>query len=276
MFGYVRCSKLDLTIRDFIKYKAYYCGVCKAIKINFGQINRCFLNYDIVFMAILLSALYENEQEYSYERCYLSSLKKKKIISNKYVEYSAGMNILFVYYKMKDDYKDKRSAIAYIGMKFLNNKYIKCRNMYLDKEEILRCGIEKIQKLESDGCSSIIEMANAFGEVLSEMFIYSEEHKQVSILREIGFDIGRYIYILDSYDDLEKDIDKEQFNSLKNLKNVDIRLEVSKLINEILERLSINVERLEIRQSKEIIYNIVKFGLRNKADSILKKRRQLT
>ena len=38
MFGYVRINKMDLTFREFDYYKGYYCGLCKYLKENHGEV----------------------------------------------------------------------------------------------------------------------------------------------------------------------------------------------------------------------------------------------
>ena len=36
MFGYVEAKKSELKMREFYKYKAYYCGLCKVLKEKYG------------------------------------------------------------------------------------------------------------------------------------------------------------------------------------------------------------------------------------------------
>jgi hypothetical protein len=50
MFGYVTPCKMELKIKDFEKFKAYYCGLCRTIKKNFGNLPRLALNYDMAFL----------------------------------------------------------------------------------------------------------------------------------------------------------------------------------------------------------------------------------
>ena len=54
MFGYVMPYKLELKIKDYEMFKAYYCGLCISIKENFSNLCRLSLNYDMTFLGILL------------------------------------------------------------------------------------------------------------------------------------------------------------------------------------------------------------------------------
>ena len=48
MFGYVKINKMDLTFREYEHYRGYYCGLCKYLKDNHGEISRLSLNYNIL------------------------------------------------------------------------------------------------------------------------------------------------------------------------------------------------------------------------------------
>ncbi|WP_322392425.1 DUF5685 family protein, partial [Clostridium perfringens] len=54
MFGYVTPLKAELKVKDFTKFRSYYCGLCFELKNNAGNIPRMVLNYDMTFLAILI------------------------------------------------------------------------------------------------------------------------------------------------------------------------------------------------------------------------------
>ena len=57
MFGYVIVNKPELKIKDFDTYQSFYCGLCKALHEDFGRRGQLTLNFDLTFLAILLTAL---------------------------------------------------------------------------------------------------------------------------------------------------------------------------------------------------------------------------
>ncbi|MDU4739726.1 DUF5685 family protein, partial [Clostridium sp.] len=57
MFGYVTPLKAELKVKDFTKFRSYYCGLCFQLKNSAGNIPRMVLNYDMTFLAILLDSL---------------------------------------------------------------------------------------------------------------------------------------------------------------------------------------------------------------------------
>ena len=51
MFGYVKPHNPELRMRDYECYRAYYCGLCRAMGKCTGQCSRMTLSYDFVFLA---------------------------------------------------------------------------------------------------------------------------------------------------------------------------------------------------------------------------------
>lgn len=110
MFGYITINKDELKIKDYNKYQSYYCGVCRSLKKNYGFSGQMTLTYDMTFLGVLLSALYEDETESVRRRCIPHPIKPHEEISNVYTDYAAAMNVLLTYYKLKDDWEDERSV----------------------------------------------------------------------------------------------------------------------------------------------------------------------
>ena len=127
MFGYVMPLKPELKIKDFDKFKGYYCGVCFSIKKNIGNIPRLLLNYDMTFLAVFLDSLNKNKIEVQKKRCIASPTKKKvSIINNQAIDYAAYMNVALAYFKLEDDVNDDNSIKSKIGhfvLKGYNKKF---------------------------------------------------------------------------------------------------------------------------------------------------------
>lgn len=270
MFGYVLPSKLDMTFRDFFSYKAYYCGICKSLKKNYGQLSRFSLNYDITFLAVLLSAIYKENENILYQECISNPFRKRRVIINEFTNYCASINILLTYHKLLDNYFDDKSVLALLVSKLFEHKFIMSSKLYPKKEEELTTRLKIFNQLE-DKNAEIDELANEFGNILGELFIFDKSDQNSSLLRQIGFYIGKYIYYLDCYDDLSKDIRKSRFNPLKSKEIKDKNEYVHNAVDEIIAMLNNLVGQLELKQSREIISNIIRFGLRGKAEKILKK-----
>ena len=69
MFGYVIANQQGLSQQEQARYRSCYCGLCRALCRRHGTACRFVLHYDMVFLAMLLSSLYEPEERQGSERC---------------------------------------------------------------------------------------------------------------------------------------------------------------------------------------------------------------
>ena len=76
MFGYVNINRNGLSEEELRDYRGYYCGLCSKLKEIGGKKAQFLLNFDITFMIILLSGLYEPEEEAEYFTCPVHPAKK--------------------------------------------------------------------------------------------------------------------------------------------------------------------------------------------------------
>ena len=76
MFGYVTVCKNALSEQGLKTFKAYYCGLCKAIGKRCSQSARLGLSYDITFLAIVLSSVCKNEISMKDKKCVLHPIRE--------------------------------------------------------------------------------------------------------------------------------------------------------------------------------------------------------
>ena len=108
MFGFVTASYSELTKAEKDRYGAVYCGICRAIRNQSGQIARLGLSYDMAFLALLLMSLYEPEETSGGNACMLHPVKKRPWVDNDCVRYAADMNIILSYYSRVDDWNERK------------------------------------------------------------------------------------------------------------------------------------------------------------------------
>ena len=119
MFGYVVVNKPELKFREFDVYRAYYCGLCHSLSKRHGLSGQLTLSYDMTFLVILLSSLYEPEHNVTSKRCVVHPLRRQNIISSEFTDYVADMNVILSYFKCLDDWHDDRSVLKLAYSKLL-------------------------------------------------------------------------------------------------------------------------------------------------------------
>ena len=97
MFGYVIANLEGLTQAQKDRYKGCYCGLCRVLKQRHGFSGRLTLTYDMTFLVLLLSALYEADEERGMEVCPAHPLRKHFYWQTRYTEYAADMNVVLAY-----------------------------------------------------------------------------------------------------------------------------------------------------------------------------------
>ena len=272
MFGYVRINKMDLTFREFDYYKGYYCGLCKYLKENHGEVSRLSLNYDITFLIVILTALYKLDSDITYERCIANPLKKKMRIMNEITEYAASMNILLSYYKLEDNVYDDNGIKDKLAYTLYKGKLKKAYEKYPQKAEYIKHQLGNLRELEKQESKSIDKVSNTFGNLMGEIFVYKKDEYEQN-LRNIGFNLGKYIYILDAYEDLEEDSKKGRYNPFIDYidKKEELKNKVDRLISMSLGMATKNIEQLNLEFNKSIIDNIIYSGVYLRYKSILEK-----
>lgn len=262
MFGYVRINKMDLTFREYEHYKAYYCGLCKYLKRNHTELSRLTINYDITFLIVLLSSIYQPSAQVFHEKCIVDPVKKKKHIINEITEYAASMNILLTYYKLEDDVNDEGGIKSRLARRAYKKSFKTAYGKYPKKADFIKKCLGELRSLEEDQSSSIDQTSNCFARLLEEIFDYKDDDYR-DRLRKVGFNIGKYIYIMDAYEDLDEDLEKGRYNPFTSYEDDREALKdrVDKLIGMTLARLEEGILDLDIEVNKSIIDNIIYSGV---------------
>jgi hypothetical protein len=283
VFGYILPEKSELKIREYELFRAYYCGVCKSIGKRYGTIHRAFLNYDSTFLALLLSSLSEKKLNIITERCMVHPLKKSRVIvKNDIIDYASDINIILAYYNLKDNWSDERSILSWMGNLFLSRGFKKTRKKYEYKCAIIENELGKLANLEKQKCASMDQASEPFAKLMEEVLSYEPlcgDKKRNEILRWIGYNLGKWIYILDAYDDIEDNAKHKTFNVLFyqfNYSGGDIRDFKSKIVERVrfsleysLSQISKAYELLETTRHASIVENIIYMGMLRKTEQIL-------
>ena len=272
MFGYIVVNKPELKIKDYDLYQSFYCGLCRTLHERFGRRGQVTLNYDLTFLAILLSGLYEPKEEIVTERCIVHPFQKHQKQINEYIQYAADMTIVLTYLKCEDDWKDERRMQARSMMYTLKKPMHEIEKQYSEKIQRIKEALQKTEILEKNQCQDLDQLANLTGIMMAEILTYRKD-EWYDVLYEMGDYLGRFIYIMDAYDDIEKDIKENQFNpfsSRKDDEHFDERVKV--ILEMMIARSADAFETLPILKYADILRNIIYSGVWAKYEMIRKKR----
>ena len=271
MFGYVSPLKCELKVKDLALYQAHYCGLCRTIAKRYGQLPRLTLNYDCSFLALLLCGL-SGGQPCEQRRCAYKPLAGKKPVApyTPGMEYAADVNILLAHSKLEDDWNDERRLDAFAGKSALKRAADKATRFRPETAAAIREQIRALSKLESEQCAELDAPADAFAVMMRRILMQFEAKSgEISlILGELGYHLGRWIYLIDAWDDREKDEKRHSFNPFLFSGAGEER--ASFLLYYSLREAQKAYDLLEPVSNRPVLDNIMYLGLSHKTESLLK------
>lgn len=215
MFGYVRPFKPELKVRELEDYKAVYCGLCRAMGKRHGFLARFTLNYDFTFLAMVLA--YQPEPcRFSQCRCPAHPFRKRKTCGGMpALDVAADESMILSYQKLKDDVADNgffRGLGARIAAWFLKPAYKKAAAARPEFDRAVTTCLEELYQLERERVASLDRPADAFARILQAAAVDTGDEARNRALSQLLYHVGRWIYLIDAWDDLEEDLAKNEYN----------------------------------------------------------------
>ena len=81
MFGYLVAEPGLLTEEELGRYRACYCGLCRSLRERHGRLARLSLTYDMTFLVLLLSSLYEPEETGGEGTCIAHPIRAARLVA---------------------------------------------------------------------------------------------------------------------------------------------------------------------------------------------------
>lgn len=262
MFGSVVANWGALDEMQQQRYRASYCGLCRAIHEDFSSLSRLSLNYDMTFLLLLLNSLYEPEEISQTGSCIAHPLKKHTDFVSAVTRYCAAMNVALAYYNCIDDWNDDRNVLKLAEAQLFRSARNKVAARYPRQVTAIINSLSALNTLEKHNMLDPDAAANSFGALMGELFVMDESDYWAPTLRTVGEGLGRFIYILDAIVDLEEDKKKKHYNPLSEMAAESKSIEEFKPFLEILiGESTIAFERLPLVQDADLMRNILYSGV---------------
>lgn len=117
MFGYITADQSRMDESQFVRYGGCYCGLCRTLQKRHGLLGRMTLTYDMTFLVLVLSSLYEPPEETGTARCPVHPMKKRGYWTSTFTDYAADLNLLLAWWNCLDDWEDERKLSR---LRFIN------------------------------------------------------------------------------------------------------------------------------------------------------------
>ncbi len=325
MFGYILANQKGLAIDEQQIYRSYYCGLCHTLAKNHGLPGQITLNYDLTFVYLLLSSLYETTEQKSSGRCLIHPVKAHNYIETAIAEYAADMNVLLSYYNLKDDWADEKNILSKTESDLLKKHFKDIEKKYPKQAEAAKQYVMALSKVEqadkqkveqtdflnsvqkagaaiswsdngnrgtvknndhntSSDLNSIpeqkediagnrLDLAGGLtGILMGEILLYRRDEWEKDLL-ELGFYLGKFIYLMDAFEDIEKDTKKKMFNPwIEYLGRKDFDIFAKQVLTDTMAECAKAFERMPILENAGILRNILYSGVWTRYELISQKR----
>jgi len=269
MFGYVRPCIPDLSEPEKQRYKSVYCGLCRSLGKRSGALSRLSVNYDMTFLALLLSSLYEPEEAASSARCLPHPVKPHPEIHSAVIDYAADMTVALTYFKCLDDWADERNPAGKLYGGLLKGQYERIKREYPRQCGAVEESLRALSVLEKDASASPDAAIACAGRLLSELFVWKEDF-WAQQLRWFGASLGRFVYLMDAAIDYAQDVKKGCCNPLVRM---GLKPEDAKdLLIQPLSEASAAFEALPLVQDDRLMRSIIYSGVWQSYNEKMKKQ----
>ena len=278
MFGYINVNKKELSEENQKIYQAYYCGLCQRLRANCGKRGQILLSFDMTFLELLLTGLYEPEENEKMFTCMIHPTKKQYAIENEVSDYCAAINIMLAYHNLMDDWKDEKKHSKVHLANMISKNYLEFANQYPRQAKAIENYMQQMEEFEKRNETNIDLVAGLTGEMLGEVFAWKED-EWYHELKTLGCYMGRFIYMMDAYEDIDKDEKKDAYNPLRALRKEnarDFETLTRLMMTSMMSECAKSFERLPIILHADILRNIIYSGVWTQYEYIQLKKKKRT
>lgn len=276
MFGYIRPLRATLRVYEWEDYRAVYCGVCRTLARRYGFWARWIVNYDFTFLAMLL---WEGDYRAQKCRCIRHPFRRKPSAPpHAALDTAADATVLFTLWKLRDTQKDGgfwTSAGAKLLLCLTRKALCKAEAALPETAREIEPAMRELWALEDEKCESIDKPAEPFARMLASLGFCGKTPAERRTIRNLLYHLGRWIYIMDACDDMERDLKRGNYNPVA----ARYRLNSGKIPPELIEGL---IKTLSFSQKAVIdayalwpaepfdgiLQNIITDGLTAKAEAM--------
>ena len=274
MFGYVTPDKPNMYMRDYVLFRAYYCGLCHTMKKESGQLARLTVNYDAAFIAAFFHDLTGEKREIIEKGCVLNPKKRPVIKGTPLMREIARLNLILAGMKLADDKADGESNL--FRRIALSRRIKRARKKSPDLAALADECLKK-QLAEEKSGAFLNAAAEPFSDLMKKVFRHLAGDKNSEAVENMGYLLGKYVYFMDALDDYDEDVKKGRFNpfyrtfgapsfaALKESKGEDLAF----IMEDLVKGVENSYKEVDMGENEGVITNTLWYGLRSRITTVL-------
>jgi hypothetical protein len=277
MFGTLRPLGCTLADPQQQVYQRFYCGLCKTMGDQHGQLSRGMTGHDAIFLAVLADALLDAEASGSRCRCPLLPVVHRETIdeTSPPMRFAAAMQVLLADQFLADRAMDGRRGYRALR-RLLSGAVADARNDLrahridldaLDGFEQEQARQEALAGCDLEGAAAPTARALAvvFEQIVHLPGASARLRSSASrrALAALGSAIGRVIYWTDALEDLRADYLSGSFNPCLSFEGTTLVIDPERVtscvarLTEQCERIEQTLRELPLRRHQGLLSNIL-------------------
>lgn len=213
MFGYIKVDKTKMQGGEFALYHAFFCGICISSKEQLGFRARMLTNFDIAFFNVLFHSYLQQDVEVYDSHCITTPKKKRSIVKrDELTDKLALSNVILSYVNLMDDVLDEKSVKKKMALAAIKRIYKKAKKLFPEMDEEINKHYLQLTDLEKQHCGIFDRICHPFAELSRVFAKVILGDKADSYILDLCYNLGKWVYLIDALDDLDKDFKKGSYN----------------------------------------------------------------
>lgn len=223
MFGLMRARTCTRHTEAWRKWRNHYCGTCKTIGARYGEHARMALNHDTVFLAELLTDLSGAAPELSkaYRSFNCMTMPREEAEMPLTMRYASAATLVLGEFKVADHVADTgRRRWRYLARLFsaaFRRAQADLRSFQFPLDE-LKAALAAQERIEGSKDSTLQDFARPTARATELFFAHGTKliGKDLPVASRIGYRFGELAYLLDAFEDYDRDAASGAFNALRS------------------------------------------------------------
>ena len=281
MFGYIKVDKSSLSGGEYGLYHSFFCGICISSKEQFGFSSRLLTNFDMTFFSILFHSFLEIDISIDNKHCITTPIRKRSIQKRTDLcDKVTQANVILSYLNLLDDVADEGGLRKRIALGIIKRHYKKAKKLFPELNDVLVDDYEKLKNLEKDACNSFDMVCHPFAHLSRRLAEVLLEEKSNEYVLDLCYNLGKWVYLIDALDDLDKDHRNKNYNpfiscfgGFKNGKQFvsENYAQLQFVFYSMLNKIAESYNDLDLGRYVCIMNNVIHKSIRNKTENIFGK-----
>jgi hypothetical protein len=224
MFGFARARPEMLAPEERIDLRRFYCGLCDALRRDYGPPYAALTGWDGRFIALTIGAQALHEETHAATRCpaRLGTRSLSMVPYGIAARYAAAVTVFLLGEKLDDDLHDEHSKRARLAKPLTHKQVARAVGVLreLDFPLAEAMSLRESQRAVESGrqAYALQEVtqppAEATALILGHTAVLAGTPENGPALREVGRSVGRIVTLLDACYDFPKDAKSGVFNAV--------------------------------------------------------------